>query len=205
MSIYEFAELQAHTSAAPTASAKLERYLKSDANRGSVIGCWISEIGALNRIALLRRYDDPQDHETERRQLMTGSDPFACGVHLKSMSLDRCVSFPGVPEPELGRFGPFYEIRTYEMETGGLAPTLATWEQAIPVRRRRSHLVTVLHTVEGTPRMVSIWPYASIEDRQTIRAQAIADGVWPPKDSHKHLKTEMLSTIYLPTAYSPLQ
>ena len=84
-------------------------------------------------------------------------------------------------------------------------PTGLAWAKAVPVRRERSHLVTVLRTVEGAPRMVSIWPYPTIEDRQTIRAQAIADGIWPPKDSYKHLKTEMLSTIYLPVAFSPLQ
>lgn len=202
---YEFATLQAKTSAAVLALDGLETYLNGPGNTGSLIGCWVSEIGALNRIALLRRYEDPEDHEAERRALLRSSDPFGCGAYLVGMTLDRVLPFPGTPEIETGRYGPFYEIRTYEMETGGLAPTLKHWEQALPIRAARSKLITVLQTLEGAPRMVSIWPYPSIEDRQMIRARAIDDGIWPPQDSAKYLKPEMLSTIYLPSTFSPLQ
>ncbi|MBS9717263.1 NIPSNAP family protein [Pseudohalocynthiibacter aestuariivivens] len=205
MSIYEFATLQTKTSAAPMAAEVLEKYLHSPHNLGQLLGCWISEIGALNRVALLRRYQDKLTHDTERQILLTSNDPFGCGSLLIGMTLDRCAPFPNVPEIDAGHFGPFYEIRTYEMETGGLAPTLETWAKAIPIRAERSKLVTVLHTVEGAPKMVSVWPYPSIEDRQVTRKQAINDGIWPPIDSFKHLKTEMLSTLYLPTSFSPLQ
>jgi len=205
MPIYEFATLQAKTSAAPPAASALSDYLESDKNRGTLPGCWISEIGALIRIALFRSYEDEASHDAERQALLTSSDPFGCGAHLKGMSLDRCAAFPNVPDIEAGTFGPFYEIRTYEMETGGLEPTLETWAKAVPIRAERSKLVTVLYTTEGQPRMVSIWPYPSIEARQSVRTQAIGDGIWPPQDSYKHLKTDMLSSIYLPTAFSPLQ
>ncbi len=205
MSTYEFATLQAKTSAAPAAEEQLEAYLNSPANLGQLLGCWISEIGALNRIGLLRRYQDDATHDKERQSLLTSGNPFGCGTYLTGMSLDRCTPFPNLPEIDTGTFGPFYEIRTYEMETGGLAPTLETWEKAVPIRAERSKLVTVMRTVEGAPRMISIWPYQTIENRQDVRSKAIEDGIWPPNDSFKHLKTDMLSTIYLPTSFSPLK
>ncbi len=110
-----------------------------------------------------------------------------------------------LPPIEPGAYGPFYEIRTYMMEVGGLAPTLENWAEAIPKRAQLSKLVTVMHTTGAALRMVSIWPYTSIGERQKIRAKAIAKGIWPPKDSARYLQTEMLSTIYLPTEFSPLQ
>jgi len=205
MQTFEFATLQTKTSAAPVAVEALEKYLNSPKNLGQVLGCWISEIGALNRIALLRRYDSDVIHDQERQSLLKCKDPFGCGEHLAGMSLDRCATFPNVPEIDAGTFGPYYEIRTYEMEPGGLEPTLDTWAKAVPIRTERSKLVTVMRTVEGAPRMVSIWPYTTIEKRQEVRAQAIKVGIWPPANSFKHLKTDMLSTIYLPTSFSPLK
>ncbi|MCG8489991.1 MAG: NIPSNAP family protein [Sneathiellales bacterium] len=205
MPTYEFATLQTKTSAAPLASEALEYYLKSSQNLGQLLGCWISEIGALNRIALLRRYEDDKLHDRERQALLNSGDPFGCGDHLSRIALDRCATFANVPEIGPGTYGPYYEIRTYEMEMGGMEPTLDTWARAVPIRAKRSTLVTVMRTVEGLPRMISIWPYPSIEKRQECRAQAIKDGIWPPAESFKHLKTDMLSTIYLPTSFSPLK
>ncbi|MEP3245574.1 MAG: NIPSNAP family protein [Sneathiella sp.] len=205
MPIYEFATLQAKTSAAATASERLEVYLNSSESLGSVLGCWISEIGALNRIALLRAYEDEGTHDRERQSLLKSGDPFGCSSYLSSISFDRCTHFPNSPEISAGAFGPYYEIRTYEMETGGLEPTLQNWAEALPTRAERSKLVTVLRTTEGVSRMISIWPYPTIEKRQEVRTQAIKDGIWPPKDSFKYLKTEMLSTLYLPTSFSPLK
>lgn len=205
MTHYEFATLQARTSAAPDATLRLADYLASRANRGCLLGCWISEIGALNRIALLRSYTERDDHDAERHALVTSVDPFGCGGLLADISLDTCTPFPNLPPIEPGAYGPFYEIRTYTMEVGGLAPTLENWAEAIPKRAQLSKLVTVMHTTGAAPRMVSIWPYTSIGERQKIRAKAIAEGIWPPKDSARYLQTEMLSTIYLPTEFSPLQ
>lgn len=176
MSTYEFATLRANTGAASAAAEILGNYLESPANLGQVLGCWISEIGALNQVALLRRYEDDVTHNKERQSLLISSNPFGCGNHLASMSLDRCTTFPNVPEIDAGSFGPFYEIRTYEMESGGLEPTIKSWAEAVPIRAQRSKLVTVMHTVEGAPRMISIWPYPTIEDRQKVREQAINDG-----------------------------
>ena len=37
------------------------------------------------------------------------------------------------------------------------------------------------------------------------RADAVAQGIWPPKGGPAHLTTQMVSTIALPTAVSPLK
>ena len=86
MTHYEFATLQVRTSAAPDAARRLADYLASSANRGQLLGCWISEIGALNRIAMLRSYADRHDHDTERQALFASADPFGCAGLLTDVS-----------------------------------------------------------------------------------------------------------------------
>ena len=49
-----------------------------------------------------------------------------------------------------------------------------------------------------------IWPYRPLDERQRVRAVAVAKGVWPPVGGPAHLTT-MSSTIYLPAAFSPLR
>jgi hypothetical protein len=55
-----------------------------------------------------------------------------------------------------------------------------------------------------TPRYLHIWPWTTLEQRLQVRTQAVADGDWPPENSGPQLR-DMRSTIYLPTAFSPLQ
>ena len=62
-----------------------------------------------------------------------------------------------------------------------------------------------MYALDGTPRIVSIWPYKSLNERSEIRAQSVSDGIWPPKGGPQWLTHEMQSMIALPTAVSPLK
>ena len=59
--------------------------------------------------------------------------------------------------------------------------------------------------LDGVPRFANIWAYPSLDARSKARADAVAQGIWPPKGGHASLTTEMSSTIALPTAVSPLK
>ena len=59
--------------------------------------------------------------------------------------------------------------------------------------------------LDGPLRFTNIWAYASLNDRAAIRAQAVSDGIWPPKGGPAHLSTDMFSTIAMPLASSPLK
>ena len=71
-------------------------------------------------------------------------------------------------------------------------------------RGKLSPLVALLHSIDGPPRITHIWPYASIDARFMLRAEAVAKGIWPPKGAPEWLTGDMQSTIALPTAISPL-
>jgi hypothetical protein len=65
--------------------------------------------------------------------------------------------------------------------------------------------VVAMVALDGPLRFTNIWAYPSLNARSQARADAVAQGIWPPKGGPAHLTTDMLSTIALPTAVSPLQ
>ena len=44
-----------------------------------------------------------------------------------------------------------------------------------------------------------------VQQPMTARADSVAQGIWPPKGGPAHLTTNMVSTIAMPTAVSPLK
>ena len=69
--------------------------------------------------------------------------------------------------------------------------------------RRVSNDRYALDALDGAPRITHIWPYASLDARAAIRADAVAKGVWPPKNAPEQFFAAT-STIGHPTAASPL-
>lgn len=187
------------------ALAKLKERLPTVSTGGRLLACWFSEIGALNQILLLRRYDDEARLLADRSATLQSSDPFGIGDLVVGMTMDTYVPFPIREAIEVGEFGPVYEVRTYEFKGDGVAPTIELWAKAVPARAKISPLVAAMYSVTGTvTRFMHIWPYRSLEERQRLRAQAIAHGVWPPPDGPDHFITQR-TEIFLPAPFSPLR
>jgi hypothetical protein len=101
--------------------------------------------------------------------------------------------------------GPVYEFRTYGIRAGGVQATIELWEQFVPARAVLSPCVVAMVALDGTPRFTNIWAYPNLDARSRIRSEAVAQGLWPPKGGPAHLTTDMVSTIAMPTAVSPLR
>ena len=56
----------------------------SDGNE--LLACWLSDIGALNRILLIRRASDVARLHAEREKVLASSNPFGIGRELGSTS-----------------------------------------------------------------------------------------------------------------------
>lgn len=201
MTRYELATLSIGMGMAPKAAEAIAAYAASGA--GKLLGCWASDIGPLNQVAVLRGFTDDAELARERDRTLRSSNPFGCSDYLTRLSLDSYAPFPDLPPAETGAFGPVYEIRTYILKTGGLSPTFEGWAEKLPGRIAFSKLLVAMYALDGTPRITSIWPYASTNDRARVRAESVQQGAWPPK-SAVWLTPEMHSAIYLPTAVSPL-
>jgi hypothetical protein len=186
------------------ALARLKQTLPSSLG-GELLACWCSDIGALNRILVIRAAPDITRIYADRETVLGSENPFGIGEHIASMSMDTYVSFPFMQPMTAGQYGPVFEVRTYVLKPDGLPATIELWRKWVPGRARLSPLIAAMHSITGpVTRFMHIWPYASLDERARLRAKAVADKVWPPPGGPDHL-TAMQSDIYLPADFSPMR
>lgn len=186
----------------PQALAALEKTLGNDP---SLLACWYSDIGALNRILIIRKSADAAVAAENRFAALNAKSPFGIGAFITDLSLDTYVSFDFMPPLRAGEYGPCYEVRSYGLKPDGLAPTIELWRKAVPGRARVSPVLAAMVAVTGAAiRFMHIWPYKSFDERARLREKAVADGVWPPPGGPGHLISQQ-ADIYLPAAFSPLR
>ena len=201
---YEIATLTIALGTAAKVAAGVEQWMK-EAGAGTFLGAWLSEIGALNQVSLLRSFADQREVEAERKRLLATTDPFHCGEAIKEMDFDTYEPFSFCAPVKPGQFGSVYEIRTYRIKHGGFAPTVEAWSQAVPERVKFSPMIVAMTSIDGPPRITHIWAYDGHDARMKARGDSVAAGCWPPKGAPQWLTGEMRSTIALPMAISPLK
>jgi NIPSNAP len=186
----------------PKALSVLERVLVNDPG---LLTCWYSEIGALNQILIIRSVMDPKATLEARMAMLKSKSPFGVGEFMTGMTMDTFIAFDFLPAMQPGIYGPFYEVRSYVLKTGGLEPTIELWRKAVPARNKISPLLTAMSSVTGAvTRFTHIWPYKSLEERGRLRAKAMDEGVWPPPGGPDQLAVQQ-TDIYLPASFSPIR
>jgi hypothetical protein len=202
--LYELAELSYHLMALGRAADGVRAWVDDPEAKGTLVGCWRSEIGALGRLLVLRAFEAPEDMTAERRRALLSASPFNAGGLATALAMDSYAPFPFLPPLRTGSRGCLYEVRTYRLKPGGLVPTLAGWEAAVPAARALTeHLVINMYALDGPARITHIWGFPSLEERGRLRAEAYASGHWPPKGGPESID-EATSSLALPEAGSPL-
>ena len=203
---YELATMTLPFGTAAQAATNVKTFTSQ--GQGELLGCWFTDIGVLNQMIVLRGFDDLATLQAERQRTQQNASPFGCGEIFQSLEQHSYQGFPWMkpvrPSAESGINGPVYEIRTYGIKPGGVQPTIDLWEQAVPARNKISPCVVAMIALDGPLRFTNIWAYPNIESRSKARAEAVAQGIWPPKGGPAHLTTNMVSTIAMPTMVSPL-
>jgi len=206
---YELATLTLPFGTAAQAAQNVQAFCQATDAQGELLGCWFTDIGVLNQMVVLRGFDTLDALRAERQRTQLSASPFGCGDIFQSLEQHSYQGFPWMkpvrPSVESGIYGPVYEIRTYGIKTGGVQATIDLWEQYVPPREKLSPCVIAMVALDGPLRFTNIWAYESLNARGQIRADAVAQGIWPPKGGPAHLTTNMVSTIALPTAVSPLK
>jgi hypothetical protein len=204
---YELATMTLPFGTAAQAATNVQTFAAQ--GQGELLGCWFTDIGVLNQMIVLRGFDDLATLQAERQRTQQNASPFGCGEIFQSLEQHSYQGFPWMkpvrPSAESGIQGPVYEIRTYGIKPGGVQPTIDLWEQAVPAREKLSPCIVAMVALDGPLRFTNIWAYASLDARSKARADAVAQGIWPPKGGPAHLTTQMVSTIAMPTAVSPLK
>lgn len=94
----------------------------------------------------------------------------------------------------------FYEMRTYDLKPRSVPEWEKGFAEMLPGRLEYSKLGGLWHTEAGPlNQVVHIWPYDDLNQRSDIRAQATADGKWPPKVSQHVLN--MQSEVFVPAPF----
>ncbi|MDH4564898.1 NIPSNAP family protein [Pseudomonas sp. BN411] len=207
MRLYELITFTLRVRTPAAALARLESTLAEAAPGCTLMGCWASEIGPLNQIAVLRGFADENARQTERERFLQARDAFGIEEFMLDMKVENYTLFPFLEPLAPGAHGPFYELREYNLIPSGLTPTLEGWKKAVGPRTTESYsqVYAAFYATDGrTPRYLHIWPYTTLEQRLDVRTRAVEDGVWPPENSGPQLR-EMHSTVYLPAKFSPLR
>ena len=203
--IYEFRTYTLKPGAVPEVEALFEERLPHREKFSKLTGFWHTEVGTLNQIVHVWRYEDAAERMRLRAESVQGPQwPPPIGQFINDMTSEIYIPFPGSPELKPAKLGPVYEMRTYTIKPGTLPQVIDAWNTKIEARSKLSPLVGVLYTDAGTLNQFShIWAYKSLEERDAIRKQAIDTGAWPPP-TRPFLRT-MENKIMLPSSFSPLQ
>ncbi len=206
---YELATITLPFGTAAQAASNVQAYTRGPEAQGELLACWFTDIGVLNQMVVLRGFADLATLQAERARTQLSADPFGCASIFQTLEQHSYQGFawmkPVRPSAESGITGPVYEIRTYGIKPGGVQATIDLWEQYVPPREALSPCLVAMVALDGPLRFTNIWPYASLNARSQARADAVAQGIWPPKGGPAHLTTHMVSTIAMPTAVSPLK
>ena len=206
---YELATMTLPFGTAGNAATQVQAFSSAADAKGELLGCWFTDIGVLNQMVVLRGFASLADLQAERDRTQKSSSPFGCGDIYQSLEQHSYQGFPWMkpvrPSTASGINGPVYEIRTYGIKPGGVQATIDLWEQYVPPREKLSPCVVAMVALDGPLRFTNIWAYPTLDARAAARADAVAQGIWPPKGGPAHLTTAMVSTIALPSAVSPLK
>lgn len=172
---------------------------------------WHTEIGPLNQVIHIWPYQDIAERNRIRAEAVKdGTWPPKTSEFIATQRSEIFIPFPMSPDTKPGKLGPYYEMRTYTLEPGGLPKIAMAWEKALPERLKLSPLAAVWYSdLGGLNKFLHIWPYPSLAARSEIRAKAQAAGVWPPSAQKAgtppyHLVAQE-NKIVMPAAFSPLQ
>ena len=206
---YELATLTLPFGTAAAAAQNVQAFCAAPEAGGELLACWFTDIGVLNQMIVLRGFPTLAALEAERQRTQLSASPFGCGEIYQRLEQHSYRGFPWMkpvrPSAESGISGPVYEIRTYGIKPGGTQATIDLWEQYVPPREKLSPCVVAMVALDGVPRFTNIWAYPTLDARSKARADAVAQGIWPPKGGPSFLTTDMVSTIALPTGVSPLR
>jgi hypothetical protein len=203
--LYDVRILSIRPGGTPKSLGLLNDWIATNKGRGELLACWYTEIGALNRVLLIHGYRDEASLGADRAGLAAGEDRLGLGDLLTGVETDTYVSFPFIEPIKVGTYGPIYEVRTYLLKPGGLAGTMEAWRKSLPERMRLSGVTAAMYSTTGaTPRFMHIWPYASLDERQRVRKEAVDKKIWPPPGGPDRLAAQQ-TDIYLPAPFSPLK
>ena len=186
------------------------RAAKAAKKHAELVGQWTTEPREVGRLVELWKYIDFHHRAAARARIAQQSvwKKFLLQGRPMITSTESLILL-AVPE---WSFSPpahsaFYELRDHRLHPGMTAQWLEAWSRGMGVRARFSKPVGLWQSDIGElNRMVTLWPYSSLQQRHDVRRAANKDLLW--RETVATLATmmqRMEATILVPTEASGLQ
>lgn len=191
------------------ANENIGRPVRGD-DYGVLEGYWYTEIGPLNKVVHLWRYDSMAERDRLRAELGKNSDWTGKYIPAIRPSLvkQEIRFLDTVREPKRpANDGNLYEFRVYRLLPGKSGEWLAAAREMLPAREKYSECVFMWAQHAPDPNEVChLWAYSSFEARLEARAGAAADPAFQEFAAFARPFTlEQTSTLLLPANFSPLK
>lgn len=167
---------------------------------------WHTEVGVLNQVIHVWPYADLNERGRIRAEAIArGIWPPKTAELVLDQKSEILLPAPFSPPLEPRRLGGIYEIRRYTLATGSIPAMIERWTPWIPKRVKLSPLVGAWYTDIGPLNTwIHIWAYKDQGERERIRAEAVARGVWPPTGQPAVTVLRAENMLVVPAAFSPL-
>jgi hypothetical protein len=168
---------------------------------------WHTEVGPLNEITHVWPYESFDARVAIRAEaIRSGVWPPKTSEFIVSMQSEVFLAAPFSPPLAPREVGPLFEIRSYTYAPGALPGVMERWAAAIGERIKLSPLVGAWYSeIGGLNKWVHIWAYKDAVERQRIRAEAVAQGIWPPGSAGPGLLLKQENKLVMPASFSPLR
>jgi NIPSNAP protein len=186
------------------------RAAKAAKKHAELVGQWTTEPREVGRLVELWKFIDFHHRAAARariarqnvwKKFLQQGQPMITGT--ESLILLPLPEWPFSPPAHSA----FYELRDHRLHPGTTMQWLAAWSRGMAVRQHFSRPVGLWQSDIGElNRMVTLWPYSSLQHRHDVRRAASKDPVW--RDTVATLAPmmqRMEATILVPTEASGLQ
>ena len=191
------------------ANEEVGRKVRGD-DYGVLEGYWYTEMGPLNQVMHLWRFDSFEERARLRGELgkldgwtkeyVPRLRPLLVKQETRFLNPTRDIA---APDSE----GNFYEFRNYRVKPGAGKAWMDLFLDVMPTREKYSKNVGAWITEGPNPNEVChMWAYKSLEERAKARDGIAAEDAWKEFTSAgREYLEEMTSTMLIPASFSPLR
>ena len=186
------------------------RAAKAAKKHAELVGHWTTEPREVGRLVELWKFIDFHHRAAARVRIAQQSvwKKFLLQGQPMIASTETLIL---LPLPEWPFVAPahsaFYELRDHRLHPGTTTQWLDAWRRGMAIREKFSRPIGVWQSDIGElNRMVSLWPYSSLQQRHDVRREANKDPLWQETVAAlAPLMQRMEATILVPTEASGLQ
>jgi len=166
---------------------------------------WHTAAGPLNQVIHVWPYDDlNQRADIQARSAQEPDWPPKASELVVSMNSE--IFIPAPFSPKLGggqKLGNVYDMRIYQYQPGSMPTVIKRWEEALKGGRLKlSPIAACMSSNIGQLNVwIHIWPYASLDERDRIGAEARKLETWPPKT--REFMISQQNKLLIPAPFSP--